>query len=52
VLDAGVLLMPGETLGKAGGIRISFAREAPVLAEGLARFDQVLTQIATQRRSV
>ena len=52
VLDAGVLLMPGETLGKAGGIRISFAREAAVLAEGLERFDQVLTQIAPQKRSV
>lgn len=49
MLDAGVLLMPGETLGKAGGIRISFAREAPVLAEGLARFDQVLIDYQSEK---
>jgi len=52
MLDAGVLLMPGETLGKPGGIRISFAREAPVITEGLARFDQVLSDSDSQKRSV
>ena len=52
MLDAGVLLMPGETLGKAGGIRISFARETSVLAEGLARFEQVLIHCESEKRSV
>ncbi|HEY0169232.1 MAG TPA: pyridoxal phosphate-dependent aminotransferase [Jatrophihabitans sp.] len=43
VLETGVLLMPAETLGTTGGIRISFAREPAVLAEGLARIEGVLT---------
>ncbi|MFL6160928.1 MAG: pyridoxal phosphate-dependent aminotransferase [Jatrophihabitantaceae bacterium] len=51
LLDAGVLLMPGETLGKPGGIRISFAREASIITEGLARFDQVLTRYESENRS-
>ena len=51
MLEVGVLLMPGDVLGKPGGIRISFAREADVLAEGLARFDSVLST-RSQRRSV
>jgi aspartate/methionine/tyrosine aminotransferase len=42
VLDARVLVMPGETLGAAGGIRISFAREPALLAEGLARIEATL----------
>lgn len=43
VLETGVLIMPGETLGASGGIRICFAREADRLAEGLARIESVLT---------
>jgi len=50
VLEARVLLMPGETLGNPDGIRISFAREAPVITEGLARFDEVLTRCEAERR--
>lgn len=42
VLETGVLVMPGEVLGATGGIRISFAREPRVLAEGLARIENVL----------
>ena len=43
VLETGVLVMPGETLGASHGIRISFAREPQLLAEGLARIAAVLT---------
>jgi len=42
VLQQGVLVMPGETLGAPGGFRITFAREPDVLAEGLSRIGQVL----------
>lgn len=42
VLDAGVLLMPAETVGGHGGIRLCFARELDVLVEGLRRIDTVL----------
>jgi len=42
VLDERVLVMPGETLGAGGGIRLSFAREPQVLAEGLAAISKVL----------
>lgn len=42
VLETGVLVMPAETLGAAGGIRLSFAREPEVLARGLSRIDAVL----------
>ncbi|WP_018349674.1 pyridoxal phosphate-dependent aminotransferase [Longispora albida] len=42
VLETGVLLVPGETLGGSGGFRLSFARPPAVLAEGLARIDTVL----------
>ncbi|HTZ44483.1 MAG TPA: pyridoxal phosphate-dependent aminotransferase [Jatrophihabitans sp.] len=51
MLDVGVLLMPGDVLGKPGGIRITFAREGDVLTEGLARFDSVLST-RSQKRSV
>lgn len=44
VLSAGVLVMPGETLGAPGGLRISFAREPTVLAEGFSRIHQVLCE--------
>lgn len=43
VLDERVLLMPGETLGVGGGIRLSFAREPRVLADGLAAISRVLS---------
>jgi aspartate/methionine/tyrosine aminotransferase len=43
VLDSRVLVMPGETLGAAGGIRISFAREPELLARGLSRIDATLS---------
>jgi aspartate/methionine/tyrosine aminotransferase len=42
VLDTGVLLMPAETLGGHDGVRICFAREPAVLAEGLRRIDLAL----------
>jgi aspartate/methionine/tyrosine aminotransferase len=41
-LDAGVMLMPAETVGGAGGIRLCFARGPGVLAQGLRRLDAVL----------
>lgn len=41
-LDTGVMLMPGETLGMAGGIRITFARKPEILAEGLSRISKIL----------
>jgi aspartate/methionine/tyrosine aminotransferase len=41
-LDAGVLLMPAETVGGTGGIRLCFAREPGLLAQGLRRLDAVL----------
>ena len=47
VLDQGVLVMPGETLGAANGIRVSFAREPGLLARGLARIDAVLAAPST-----
>ncbi|MEN3357029.1 MAG: hypothetical protein V7637_1011 [Mycobacteriales bacterium] len=49
VLDAGVLLMPAETVGATGGFRLSFAREPAVLAEGLARIDAVLATSGDDR---
>jgi aspartate/methionine/tyrosine aminotransferase len=42
LLDVGVLVMPGETLGTTGGFRLTFAREPDVLAEGLRRIGTVL----------
>ncbi len=42
VLEAGVLVMPGETLGANGGFRLCFAREPAELAEGLRRIESVL----------
>lgn len=45
VLDAGVLLMPAETLGGRGAIRLCFARPPDVLAEGLRRIDGVLRAV-------
>ncbi|HEY2668051.1 MAG TPA: aminotransferase class I/II-fold pyridoxal phosphate-dependent enzyme [Actinomycetota bacterium] len=42
LLDVGVLVMPGETLGTTGGFRLTFAREPGVLAEGLRRIGTVL----------
>lgn len=42
LLDVGVLVMPGETLGGEGGIRLTFAREPDVLATGLERVSAVL----------
>lgn len=42
VLDTGVLLMPGETLGAHDSFRLCFAREPEILAEGLRRIDTVL----------
>ncbi|MEY9943839.1 pyridoxal phosphate-dependent aminotransferase [Kitasatospora sp. GAS1066B] len=41
-LDAGVLLIPGETLGAHDGFRVCFARESAVVAEGLRRTERVL----------
>lgn len=41
-LDAGVLLMPGETLGSGDGFRICFAREPAAVTEGLRRVERVL----------
>ena len=43
VLDTGVLVMPAETLGGSGGIRLSFAREPDQLAEGLRRVGKALS---------
>ncbi|MGX5184259.1 pyridoxal phosphate-dependent aminotransferase [Streptomyces avermitilis] len=42
VLDTGVLLMPGETLGGPDGFRLCFAREPHLISEGLRRLDPVL----------
>ncbi|MEQ4606918.1 pyridoxal phosphate-dependent aminotransferase [Streptomyces cavourensis] len=42
VLDAGVLLMPGETLGAFDGFRICFARDPGAVAEGLRRLEPLL----------
>ena len=42
VLDTGVLLLPGETVGAPGGFRVTFAREPAVLAEALGRVEAVL----------
>jgi len=47
VLNQGVLVMPGETLGAGGGFRITFAREPALLAEGLRRIDAVLCDPVT-----
>ena len=41
-LDAGVLLMPGETLGSGRGFRLGFARPPDVVAEGLRRLTPLL----------
>ena len=49
VLDAGVLLMPAETLGGQGGVRLCFAREQRELAEGLRRIDAVLQSVPVDR---
>jgi aspartate/methionine/tyrosine aminotransferase len=43
VLDAGVLVMPAETLGGSGGLRVTFARETDQLAEGLRRIGRTLS---------
>ncbi|CAM5429782.1 Aminotransferase OS=Streptomyces microflavus OX=1919 GN=arcT PE=3 SV=1 [Streptomyces microflavus] len=42
VLDAGVLLMPGETLGASDGFRICFARDPEAVTEGLRRIEPLL----------
>lgn len=42
VLDARVLIMPAETLGATGGIRLTFAREPDELVEGLRRIGDAL----------
>lgn len=42
VLDTGVLIMPAETLGAERGVRLAFAREPHILAEGLRRISGVL----------
>lgn len=42
VLETGVLLMPAETVGGTGAVRLCFARDAEVLAEGLRRISTVL----------
>jgi aspartate/methionine/tyrosine aminotransferase len=42
VLDAGVLVMPGETLGVAGGFRVCIAREPELLRAGLDRIASVI----------
>jgi aspartate/methionine/tyrosine aminotransferase len=42
VLETRVLLMPGDTVGASGGVRVTFARDAGVLAEGLRRVGTVL----------
>lgn len=47
VLAAGVLVMPGETLGARGGFRLCFAREPGELAEGLRRIGTVIDSSAT-----
>lgn len=52
VLQTGVLVMPGETLGARGGFRLCFAREPDELAEGLRRIETVLaTASATDGRT-
>lgn len=43
VLDTGVLVMPAETFGARSGVRISFAREPRLLADGLRRIASALT---------
>jgi aspartate/methionine/tyrosine aminotransferase len=48
VLDRGVLIMPGETLGTSGGFRLSFARETDQLAEGLRRIGAALYAAASE----
>lgn len=45
VLDTGVLLLPGETVGAPGGFRVTFAREPAVLAEALGRVEVVLRSV-------
>jgi diaminopimelate epimerase len=50
VLDAGVLIMPGEVLGRPGGLRICFARDTDSLTEGLARLDRVLAESTSEER--
>jgi aspartate/methionine/tyrosine aminotransferase len=50
VLDSGVLIMPGEVLGRPGGLRICFARAAETLVEGLARMDAVLAELIPEER--
>ena len=50
LLAVGVLVMPGETLGVAGGFRLSFARKPDALAEGLRRIDAVLRPHAAGER--
>jgi aspartate/methionine/tyrosine aminotransferase len=52
VLDAGVLLMPAETVGARDGFRLSFAREPAVLADGLARIEAVLRATPAGSRPV
>ncbi|MFL6130634.1 MAG: pyridoxal phosphate-dependent aminotransferase [Mycobacteriales bacterium] len=49
VLDAGVLLMPGETLGGRGGFRVTFARHRDALADGLRRAGEVLARTPPAR---
>ncbi|HEX4729028.1 MAG TPA: diaminopimelate epimerase [Jatrophihabitans sp.] len=50
VLESGVLIMPGEVLGRPGGLRICFARDTNTLAEGLARMDAVLAELIPEER--
>jgi hypothetical protein len=50
VLNRGGLIMPGETLDTAGGVRLTWAREGDLLAEGLRRIDGVLVDQAPPAR--
>jgi aspartate/methionine/tyrosine aminotransferase len=52
VLDAGVLLLPGETVGAPGGFRVTFAREPEVLAGALRRVEAVLRVPPPRRPAV
>jgi aspartate/methionine/tyrosine aminotransferase len=49
VLETRVLVMPGETLGTAGGIRICFARKPDALRTGLDRLSSVLASASALR---
>ena len=45
--DHGVLVMPAEVFGAQRGLRISYARPAAVLTEGLARISRALADAPT-----